>query len=101
VAEVAPNTGSGVHKAGLFDLRLIIAVLFGVYGIVLTIVGLWFTSDANLAKADGLNINLWSGLGMLVLSGFFAVWALTRPLIVPDEVPPEEASSEAASPGKA
>ena len=49
MAEVAPNTGSGVHKAGLFDLRLIIAVLFGVYGVVLTIVGLWFTDDADLA----------------------------------------------------
>ena len=51
------------HRAGLFDLRLIIAVLFGVYGVVLTIVGLGFTSDEDLAKADGLNINLWSGLG--------------------------------------
>lgn len=91
MAEVAPNTGSGVHTAGLFDLRLIIAMLFGVYGIVVTIVGLWFTDDADLAKADGLNINLWSGIGMLVLSGFFAVWVFTRPLIVPDEVSPEEA----------
>jgi hypothetical protein len=78
------------HRAGLFDLRLIIAVLFGVYGVVLTIVGFGFTSDADLAKADGLNINLWSGLGMLVVAAFFGVWTFTKPLIVPDEAPEEE-----------
>ncbi|MCS7480033.1 hypothetical protein ACFFQW_07625 [Umezawaea endophytica] len=78
------------HRAGLFDLRLIIAVLFGIYGVVLTIVGFGFTSDEDLAKADGLNINLWSGLGMLVLAAFFGVWTFTKPLIVPDEVSAEE-----------
>jgi hypothetical protein len=79
------------HKAGLFDLRLIIAVLFGIYGVVLTIVGLGFTSDADLAKADGLNINLWSGIGMLLVAAFFGVWTFTKPLVVPDEVPETEA----------
>jgi len=79
------------HKAGLFDLRLIIAVLFGIYGIVLPIVGLAFTSEEDLAKADGLNINLWSGIGMLVLSAVFAIWTFTKPLVVPDEVPETEA----------
>jgi hypothetical protein len=82
------------HKAGLFDLRLIIAVLFGVYGVVLTIVGLGFTSDADLAKADGLNINLWSGIGMLVVAAFFGTWTFMRPLIVPEELPEETAAGE-------
>jgi hypothetical protein len=83
------------HKAGLFDLRLIIAVLFGVYGVVLTIVGLGFTDDADLAKADGLNINLWSGIGMLVVAAFFGVWTFTKPLVVPDSLP-EETKPEGA-----
>jgi drug/metabolite transporter (DMT)-like permease len=83
------------HKAGLFDLRLIIAVLFGVYGVVLTIVGLGFTDDSDLAKADGLNINLWSGIGMLVVAAFFGVWTFTKPLVVPDELP-EETEPEGA-----
>jgi len=83
------------HKAGLFDLRLIIAVLFGIYGVVLTIVGLGFTTDADLAKADGLNINLWSGLGMLVVAAFFGVWTFTKPLVVPDELPEETTAGEA------
>ncbi|GAB2983669.1 hypothetical protein [Saccharothrix stipae] len=72
------------HKAGLFDLRLVIAVLFAIYGVVLLVVGLGFTDEADLAKADGLNINLWSGVGMLALSAVFAAWATLRPVVVPD-----------------
>ncbi len=82
------------RKASLFDLRLIIAVLFGVYGVILTIVGLGFTSDADLAKADGLNINLWSGLGMLGLAAFFGVWTFTKPLVIPEEVVEEKPAGE-------
>lgn len=72
------------RKAGLFDLRLVIAVLFAIYGVVLLVVGLGFTEEADLAKADGLNINLWTGIGMVVLAALFAVWATLRPVIVPD-----------------
>ncbi|RJQ66879.1 hypothetical protein D5S17_34360 [Pseudonocardiaceae bacterium YIM PH 21723] len=72
-------------KAGLFDLRWIIALLFGVYGVVLTVVGIGFTTEADLAKAGGLNINLWSGIGMLVMTGLFALWASLRPIIVPED----------------
>ncbi len=73
------------HKAGLFDLRLVIAVLFAIYGVVLLVVGLGFTDEADLAKADGLNINLWTGVGMLALSAAFVAWATLRPVVVPDE----------------
>jgi hypothetical protein len=77
------------HKVGLFDLRLIIAMLFGVYGVVLVVVGLWFTDDDALAKAAGVNINLWAGVGMAVLSAVFTAWATLRPLTVPDEAAAE------------
>ncbi|QFZ22955.1 hypothetical protein [Saccharothrix syringae] len=73
------------RKAGLFDLRLVIAVLFALYGVVLVVVGLGFTDESDLAKADGLNINLWSGIGMVVLAAAFAAWATLRPVIVPDQ----------------
>ena len=73
------------RKAGLFDLRLVIAMLFAIYGVVLLVVGLGFTDEADLAKADGLNINLWTGVGMLALSAVFAAWATLRPVVVPDE----------------
>ena len=63
----------------LFDLRLIIAFLFGLYGVVLVVVGLGFTSDDDLRKAEGVNINLWAGVAMVVLAALFAAWATLRP----------------------
>ncbi|MEU7530330.1 hypothetical protein AB0A74_31700 [Saccharothrix sp. NPDC042600] len=75
-----------VRKAGLFDLRLVIAMLFAVYGVVLAVVGVGFTDEADLARADGLNINLWTGIGMVALAAAFALWGFLRPVVVPDEV---------------
>lgn len=63
----------------LFDLRLIIAFLFGLYGVVLVVVGLGFTTDDDLRKAEGVNINLWAGAAMVALAALFAVWATVRP----------------------
>ncbi|WP_112262093.1 hypothetical protein [Lentzea terrae] len=63
----------------LFDLRLIIAFLFGLYGVVLVVVGVGFTSDDDLRKAEGVNINLWAGVAMVVLAAVFAAWATLRP----------------------
>ncbi|MFE6616648.1 hypothetical protein [Amycolatopsis sp. NPDC057786] len=70
-------------KAGVFDIRLIIALLIGGYGLVLTIMGLWFTTDEELTKAADVNINLWAGIGMLVFAALFVLWAKLRPIVVP------------------
>jgi xanthine/uracil/vitamin C permease (AzgA family) len=69
----------------LFDLRLIIAFLFGLYGIVLTVVGLAFTTNEDVDKAAGVNVNLWAGLAMVALAVVFAAWAFLRPLAVPTD----------------
>jgi hypothetical protein len=65
--------------ANLFDLRRIIGGLFLALGLLLTILGL-FDSQEEIDKAAGVNINLWGGLGMLVLGALFVTWALLRPL---------------------
>ena len=80
------------RKAGAFDIRVFIGSLIGLYGVVLVLVGLFGTSDAQLAKSDNLNINLWAGLGMVAVAAAFFLWARLRPVIVP--VDPEESSSE-------
>jgi hypothetical protein len=67
------------RAANLFDLRRIIGGLFVVYGILLTVLGL-FDSQEEIDKAAGVNINLYAGLGMLVFGILMIVWALTRPL---------------------
>jgi hypothetical protein len=77
-----PEQQTGAREAqaaNLFDLRRIIGGLFVVYGVVLTIVGLG-DSDKEVAKAAGVHINLWAGLGMLILGLVFVAWALLRPL---------------------
>jgi hypothetical protein len=69
----------------LFDLRTVIAVLFAVYGIILTVMGLFFEDEAEIAKAGGIDINLWSGLAMIVVAALFVLWARLRPLVPPGE----------------
>lgn len=84
----APETGEATSAAArLFDLRMIIALLFGIYGVVLTIMGLANTTQAEIDQAGGINLNLWSGLAMLLVAGAFMAWVLLRPLRLPS---PEE-----------
>jgi hypothetical protein len=75
----ATDSAREAQAANLFDLRRILGGLFLLYGLILTVVGL-FDSDAEIARAGGVHINLIAGLGMLVLGGLFVVWALLRPL---------------------
>ncbi|HEX3791262.1 MAG TPA: hypothetical protein VHW44_25595 [Pseudonocardiaceae bacterium] len=76
----------------LFDLRLIIAVLFFVFGLVVTISGL--VSKASTVSASGVNtgvnVNVWTGVPMLVIAVLFVIWALVRPLEIPPAAPAEE-----------
>lgn len=63
----------------LFDIRILIGGLFLVYGVMLTIAG-FLVSDKARAKAAGININLWLGLGMLVVGILFMVWRALNPI---------------------
>ncbi|MFC4855153.1 hypothetical protein [Actinophytocola glycyrrhizae] len=70
-------------RTSAFDIRLIIALLTGVYGAVLTVLGLFVTSDQEIDKSAGVNINLWAGLGLLVVMLLFVLWVRLRPLRLP------------------
>jgi hypothetical protein len=75
-----PIPESRVAKAAnLFDLRRIIGGVFIAIGLLLAILGA-FDSQEEIDRAAGVNINLWTGLGMLVFGILMMVWALTRPL---------------------
>ncbi|MFH8365974.1 hypothetical protein [Streptomyces sp. NPDC018031] len=78
--------------ARLFDVRLIIGGLFVVYGVIVTIAGIT-ASDADLKKAQDININLWTGIGMFALGAFFLVWVRLRP-VAPPPPPAEELPAE-------
>ena len=91
-----PVTQSAAAK--LFDIRIMIGGLFVVYGVMLTIAG-FFTNAAELAKAAGINMNLWMGIGMLVLGLLFLLWARLGPLAAP-EPEPEATSSRPRRPSQ-
>jgi hypothetical protein len=75
-------------SAILFDLRSVIGLLFVVYGLVLTILGIIGETPDELAKAGGLALNLWTGLAMLVAGIGFYAWAFAKPPmpVTPDEM---------------
>jgi hypothetical protein len=66
-------------STNLFDLRTVIGALFTLYGLVLIVLGI-FDSRAEIGKAAGVRINLWTGLGMLALGVAFLLWMYLRPL---------------------
>ena len=76
--EVSELQAKSATAARIFDLRRIIGGLFVLYGIIVTIAGI-NPSDATLDKSEGININLWTGLGMLLLGIFFLVWLKLKP----------------------
>ncbi|GAB2950545.1 hypothetical protein GCM10023080_006480 [Streptomyces pseudoechinosporeus] len=89
--EVEELERKSATAARLFDIRRIIGGLFVIYGVIVTIAG-FTVSDADLDKAEGVNINLWTGLGMFALGVFFLVWLWLRPTPPPvdtEQLPPE------------
>ena len=77
------NPDQKKRSIGAFDIRFVIGALIGAYGLILTLLGLFNATEAQLRRGDGLNINLWAGLGMLVVGVAFTIWARWRPLVVP------------------
>jgi hypothetical protein len=69
------------HTAGAFDIRNIIGGLIGLYGVILTAMGIFGDQESN--KTGGVNANLWAGLVMLVMGVGFLAWARLRPVVVP------------------
>lgn len=76
--------------AGAFDIRNIIAILLGVYGVVLIVMGLITTKGHEIDKADGLNVNLWGGLAMLIVAILMGAWGYLRPVVVPGDSAAQE-----------
>jgi hypothetical protein len=82
-AEEAEARDRATGMASLFDLRMVIGGLLVLYGVILTVMGLFASDDAK-AKAAGININLWAGLVILAGGAVFLAWARLRPLRAED-----------------
>jgi hypothetical protein len=68
--------------ARLLDLRFVLTAMFTIFGVLVTGSGL-FVDDADLQRAAGLNISLWTGIALLVLAAAFGVWLIRVPPDVP------------------
>ena len=71
--------------ANRFDIRRLIGALFLLYGLILLVLGIAGSHHVK-TKAAGINIDLWTGIGMLVFGALMIFWALSKP-VVPE--PPE------------
>ena len=80
----------------VFDIRNFIAGLIGFSGLILVLVAIFDTPQAELDRADGLRLNLWAGLGMLVGAAVFLAWARLKPVIVPTR--PEDDGGDPPAP---
>ncbi len=60
---------SGKKTAGAFDVRNVIGLLLTAYGVILTAMGLF--ADADEDRTGGVNANLYAGIALLVVGGFF------------------------------
>jgi len=76
------------HTAGAFDIRNFIGALLGLYGVILTFLGIF--GDKDYDKTGNIDANLYAGLVLLVISAFFFVWARIKPIIVPEHVEPPD-----------
>ena len=73
------------RMANRFDIRRIIGGLFVLYSVILIVTGI--AGDHTVKnKASGINVDLWTGIAMLVVGILMIAWALLRP-VVPE--PPE------------
>jgi len=75
----APDEEVHSSASSLFDLRTVIALLFGVFGVLLVIIAITDTPQEELDKSGGLHMNLWSGIVMLVVAAVFFAWMRLRP----------------------
>ncbi|GAA4677882.1 hypothetical protein [Frondihabitans cladoniiphilus] len=65
-----------------FDLRRLLGGLFLLYGIICTILGVVHNAS-DMKQTGGIAINLWAGIGMIVLALLFFLWDRLAP--VPEE----------------
>ncbi len=85
--------------ARLFDIRSVIGALLGIYGILLTLAGIFPSVFGNKTHSSpsnnvvdmsvGTSANLWVGLVMLAIALIFGGWALARPAVIGESRPAE------------
>ncbi len=85
-SDTSQRPGRPGKTAGAFDIRNFIGALLFLYGVLLTLVGLF--GEQYLDRTGGVNANLYAGLALLLVGAVFMTWARLRPIVVPPHVEP-------------
>jgi hypothetical protein len=98
-SQMAPTGASdedeahAARMANRFDIRRIIGGLFVLYSVILIVTGI--AGDHTVKnKAAGINVDLYTGIAMLVVGILMIAWALLRP------VQPEPAETRGEGSGR-
>ena len=76
--EIEETDEATSSAARLFDIRRVIGALFTLYGVLVLGAGIVDGSAAS-KKAAGIDINLWTGLAMLVFGLLMLLWWVLSP----------------------
>ena len=76
------SDGGGKRTAGIFDIRVIIGALLGLFGLILLLTSLFSNPQAQVPRANDVDLNLWTGLSLLAAAAIFILWARLRPIVV-------------------
>ncbi|SDT09415.1 hypothetical protein [Microlunatus soli] len=82
-----------VRSTRRFDLRRILGALFGVYGIIVLLVGI-VNHSTDGDKTGGIQINIWTGIAMLIAGLLFLLWDRLAPVPAEDIVSSLEQQQE-------
>ncbi|WP_058234758.1 tetraspanin family protein [Devriesea agamarum] len=74
------ETTEHVETVGAFDIRIFIATLICLFGVILVALGIFAFNAHEAAITGGINGNLWTGIIMIVVAILFVVWAKIDPI---------------------
>ena len=97
MADTTNKNGETRHTAGAFDIRTFIAALMGIYGVILTLAGIFGGDKTTSGGTAGFNINLIVGIALLVFAALMQTWAVVRPTVV-DEAQLEREKEQQGGP---
>jgi uncharacterized membrane protein len=96
---MADETGETTrHTAGAFDIRTFIAALMGIYGVILTLTGIFGADKTTDGSKTAGNVNLWVGICLLIFSAAMQGWAMWRPTVVDEEQLARERAEQEGQP---
>lgn len=60
------------------DIRFPIGALFSILGVILVIYGIATNQSDTYSPSLGMNVNLWTGIGMLLFGSWFLIMAYRK-----------------------